>query len=38
MMGFIGITDVEVVAADQMAIEPVATLQAAKDAVEALAA
>lgn len=38
MMGFIGIANVEVVAADQMAIEPEATLQAAKDAIEALAA
>jgi len=38
LMGFIGITNVEVVAADQMAIEPEATLQAAKDAAEALAA
>lgn len=38
MIGFIGITDVKVVAADQMAVEPEATLQAAKDAVEALAA
>lgn len=38
IMGFIGITDVEFIAADQMAVEPEATLQAAKDAVHALAA
>jgi FMN-dependent NADH-azoreductase len=38
IMGFIGITNVEVVAADQMAVEPETTLQAAKDAIEVLAA
>lgn len=36
VMGFIGITEVEIVAADQMALEPEATLKAAKDAVDAL--
>ncbi len=38
IMGFIGITNVEVVAADQMAVEPETTLQAAKYAIEVLAA
>lgn len=38
IMGFIGITNVEVVAADQMAVGPETTLQAAKDAIEVLAA
>ncbi|MEP2028349.1 MAG: NAD(P)H-dependent oxidoreductase [Paracoccaceae bacterium] len=38
IMSFIGITDVEFIAADQLAIEPDATLQIAKDAVEAIAA
>lgn len=38
IMGFIGITNVEVVAADQMAVEPETTLQAAKDSIKFLAA
>ena len=38
IMNFIGITDVEIVAADQMAMDPESTLKAAHEAVEALAA
>lgn len=38
IMGFIGITDVEIIAADQMAVEPEGTLKTAKDAVRALGA
>ena len=37
VMGFIGITDVEFIAADQMAIEPGAALRGANDAVQAIA-
>ena len=38
MLGFIGITDVEIVAADQQAIDAGASMTKAKDAVAALAA
>lgn len=38
ILGFIGISDVSVIAADAMAIDPEATLQAANEAVSALAA
>ena len=38
IMGFIGITDVQIVAADRLAIEPDATIAAARNAVETLAA
>lgn len=38
IMGFIGITDIEIIAADQLAIDAEATLQSAEDAVERLAA
>ena len=38
MLGFIGITDVEIVAADQQAIDAEASMTKAKDAVAALAA
>ena len=38
ILQFIGITDVEIVAADQLAIDTEATLKSAKDAVNALAA
>ncbi|MEL7301799.1 MAG: NAD(P)H-dependent oxidoreductase [Pseudomonadota bacterium] len=37
-LGFIGITDVELVAADQMALDAEASLKSANDRVEALAA
>jgi len=38
VLGFIGITDVSVVAADQMALDPEASLKAADEAVLNLAA
>ena len=38
VLGFIGIKDVEVIAADQMAMNPEETLKSAEDAVAALAA
>jgi FMN-dependent NADH-azoreductase len=38
MLGFIGITEVEVVAADQQAIDAEASVQKAKDAIAQLAA
>lgn len=38
VLGFIGITDVEVVAADRLAIDPEGSMSAANDAVEHLAA
>lgn len=38
VLGFVGLTEVEVVAADQMAIDPEAALKAAQDAVDRLAA
>lgn len=38
MLGFIGITDVEIIAADQQAIDAEASMTKAKDAVAALAA
>lgn len=38
IIGFIGITDVEIVHADRMAVEPEATLKAAHEQVDALAA
>ncbi|KUJ85112.1 FMN-dependent NADH-azoreductase [Ruegeria marisrubri] len=38
VLGFIGIHDVEVIAADRMALDPEATLQKARDAVAQLAA
>lgn len=38
VLGFIGITDVDVVAADQMAVNPEAALASAHDAIGALAA
>lgn len=38
VLGFIGITDVEFIAADQLAMDPEATLSAANDAVARIAA
>ncbi len=38
ILGFIGITDVEIVAADQMAIDPDASMRAANDAIGRIAA
>lgn len=38
ILGFIGISDVEFVAADQLALDPESTLDAARQAVDALAA
>lgn len=38
MLGFIGITDVEIIAADQLAIDPEASLKAANDAIGRIAA
>lgn len=38
VLGFVGITDVELVAADRMAVDPEASLRAARSAVAALAA
>lgn len=38
VLGFIGITDVEIIAADQLALDPEATLKAANEAIEQLAA
>lgn len=38
IMGFVGITDVEIIAADQMALNPEAALAAANTAVEQIAA
>lgn len=38
IMGFIGITDVQIVHADRMAVEPEATLKTAHEQVDALAA
>lgn len=38
IMGFVGITNVEIVAADQMALDPEAALAAANSAVELIAA
>ena len=38
ILGFIGITDVQIIAADAMAVDPQAALAAANDAVESLAA
>lgn len=38
VLGFIGITDIEVIAADRLAIDPEASMSAANDAVEHLAA
>ena len=38
MLGFIGITDIEIVAADQQAIDAEGSVQKAKDAIAQLAA
>jgi FMN-dependent NADH-azoreductase len=38
MLGFIGVTDVEFVTADQLAIDPDASLQAAYERIERIAA
>jgi len=38
LLGFIGITDVEIIAAEALAVNPEAALQAANDAIDALAA
>jgi len=38
VLGFIGITDAEIIAADQLALDPEATLKAANEAIEQLAA
>ncbi|WOR14774.1 NAD(P)H-dependent oxidoreductase [Hyphomonas sp. FCG-A18] len=38
VLGFIGITDVEIITADQLALDPEATLKAANEAIEQLAA
>jgi len=38
ILGFIGITDVEIIAAEGLAVNPEAALQAANDAISALAA
>ncbi len=38
VLGFIGIADVEIIAADRMAVDPEASLKAAADRIEALAA
>lgn len=38
VLGFIGIHDVQMIAADRMAVEPEATLRAAQDQVSRLAA
>jgi FMN-dependent NADH-azoreductase len=38
VLGFVGITQIEFVAADQMALSPDETLKAAQDSVRALAA
>ncbi len=38
LLGFIGITDVEIIAAEALAVNPESALQAANDAIDALAA